>query len=42
VINGAIVAVGETIGEIELVGIAGGSVTVRGPDGEERVLRVPR
>ena len=42
VINGAIVAIGEAIGEFTLVKIADGSVTLRRTDGSERILRLSR
>jgi hypothetical protein len=42
VINGAIVAVGERIGEFTLEEIANGAARLRRTDGSEVVLRVPR
>ena len=42
VINGAIVGVGERVGDATLVGIAHGAVTLRQPDGNETTLRVPQ
>ena len=42
VINGSIVAEGETIGEATLLTIAEGTVTLRLADGKETLLRVER
>jgi hypothetical protein len=42
VINGAIVAVGDRLGEFTLIDITNGAARLRRADGAETVLRVPR